>query len=75
MEPEPERGREPVTAEAVLRELRLFELRCQGEEVPDKREGSAGRGLEGEMGGLGKEEGSVAGLGVKVWGVSGVVGH
>ncbi|RMB90498.1 hypothetical protein DUI87_33099 [Hirundo rustica rustica] len=32
----PERGREPVTAEAVLRELRLFELRCQGEEVPDK---------------------------------------
>ncbi|XP_015472242.1 DNA polymerase alpha subunit B [Parus major] len=33
---EPERGREPVTAEAVLRELRLFELRCQGEEVPDK---------------------------------------
>ncbi|XP_056366125.1 DNA polymerase alpha subunit B [Oenanthe melanoleuca] len=35
-EPEPERGREPVTAEAVLRELRLFELRCQGEEVPDK---------------------------------------
>ncbi|TRZ09918.1 hypothetical protein HGM15179_017177, partial [Zosterops borbonicus] len=36
MEPEPERGREPVTAEAVLRELRLFELRCQGEDVPDK---------------------------------------
>ncbi|KAM4880108.1 DNA polymerase alpha subunit B [Sylvia borin] len=33
---EPERGREPVTAEAVLRELRLFELRCEGEEVPDK---------------------------------------
>lgn len=35
-EPEPERDREPVTAEAVLRELRLFELSCQGEEVPDK---------------------------------------
>ncbi|XP_068034735.1 DNA polymerase alpha subunit B [Anomalospiza imberbis] len=35
-EPEPERGPEPVTAEAVLRELRLFELRCEGEEVPDK---------------------------------------
>uniref|UniRef100_A0A8C3NYW3 DNA polymerase alpha subunit B N-terminal domain-containing protein n=1 Tax=Cyanoderma ruficeps TaxID=181631 RepID=A0A8C3NYW3_9PASS len=33
---EAERGREPVTAEAVLRELRLFELRCQGEEVPEK---------------------------------------
>nr|XP_031363426.1 DNA polymerase alpha subunit B [Lonchura striata domestica] len=33
---EPERGPEPVTAEAVLRELRLFELRCDGEEVPDK---------------------------------------
>ncbi|KAM7028227.1 LOW QUALITY PROTEIN: DNA polymerase alpha subunit B [Acridotheres tristis] len=32
----PSGGREPVTAEAVLRELRLFELRCQGEEVPDK---------------------------------------
>uniref|UniRef100_A0A674H3E7 DNA polymerase alpha subunit B n=1 Tax=Taeniopygia guttata TaxID=59729 RepID=A0A674H3E7_TAEGU len=33
---EPERDLEPVTAEAVLRELRLFELRCEGEEVPDK---------------------------------------
>ncbi|XP_075382235.1 DNA polymerase alpha subunit B [Mycteria americana] len=29
-EPEPE----PVSAEAVLRELGLFELRCQGEDVP-----------------------------------------
>ncbi|XP_066426318.1 DNA polymerase alpha subunit B [Molothrus aeneus] len=38
MEPElePERGPEAVTAEAVLRELRLFELRCEGEDVPDK---------------------------------------
>ncbi|XP_058678426.1 DNA polymerase alpha subunit B [Ammospiza caudacuta] len=38
MEPEleAERGPEAVTAEAVLRELRLFELRCEGEEVPDK---------------------------------------
>ncbi|XP_068280890.1 DNA polymerase alpha subunit B [Nyctibius grandis] len=33
-EPEPEPG--PVSAEAVLRELRLFELRCEGEDVPDK---------------------------------------
>uniref|UniRef100_A0A8C5IUF2 DNA polymerase alpha subunit B N-terminal domain-containing protein n=1 Tax=Junco hyemalis TaxID=40217 RepID=A0A8C5IUF2_JUNHY len=33
---EPERGPEAVTAEAVLRELRLFELRCEGEQVPDK---------------------------------------
>lgn len=54
MEPGPERGREPVTAEAVLRELRLFELRCQGEEVPDKREGSGGRSLGGEDGGARK---------------------
>lgn len=35
---------EPVSAEAVLRELGLFELRCQGEDVPARREGTGGIG-------------------------------
>lgn len=29
----------PVSVEAVLRELALFELRCDGADVTDKREG------------------------------------
>lgn len=58
---------EPVSAEAVLRELGLFELRCQGEDVPARREGTGelggalpggasgcwGRGKRGALGELG----------------------
>lgn len=52
---DPQRGRQPVTAEVVLKELRLFELRCEGEEVPNKREGSgrSGLGRGAERGGRG----------------------
>lgn len=32
----------PISVEAVLRELALFELRCDGEDATDKREGEEG---------------------------------
>ena len=32
----------PISVEAVLHELALFELRCDGEDATDKREGKRG---------------------------------
>lgn len=40
----------PISVEAVLRELALFELRCDGEDATDKREGEEGL-MRGRFGG------------------------
>lgn len=51
LEPGPGTGPGPGTAEAVLRELALFELRCDGEDVAEKRKGR-GKGARGGCEGI-----------------------
>lgn len=51
--PGPAAGPGPVSAEAVLRELALFELHCQGEDVPARRERTGGARPRGRLGGRG----------------------
>lgn len=58
-----------MSAEAVLRELGLFELSCRDEDVPAKRE-DTGEGGIGGAGGVG--EGVFEGV-LGVWGCKGVV--
>lgn len=67
LEPEPGPGAGPNPAEAVLRELALFELRCDGEDVAEKRKGR-GEGARGGV--LGRFEGVLGSQG-GVWGDSG----